>query len=125
MDTIRSKGLLVRHCTNSFFDFCWCYINILLLVAVHLFCYFLNPVSTFIVFYIFSPYFRPEFSIFFPYPILYSLHVSFHPIPGIRLEQPVLPILVTLFLYCLRVAVFGLTRCLTSSAALLYPFLLT
>ena len=65
MDTIRSRGLPVRRFTNSFFDFCWCYFNILLLVVLHLFCFFQNPICTFIVVYIFLSYSRPEFSSFF------------------------------------------------------------
>ena len=59
-------GLPVCCFTNSFFDFSWwCYFNILFLVALHLLCCFLNPISTFIVLHIFLPYFRPEFSSFF------------------------------------------------------------
>ena len=79
MDTIRSRDLLVWHYTNFFSDFCWCYFNIVLLVALHLFCYFLNPICTFIVFYIFLLYSGLELSSFFPYPVLFSLHVTFHP----------------------------------------------
>ena len=69
---MRSRDLPGRHVTNFFFDFCWCYFNILLLVVLHLFCYFLNTICTFIVFYIFLPYSRPEFLIFFVIRFIFS-----------------------------------------------------
>ena len=133
MDTVRSRGLTGRH-FSKFSYFCWCYFNILLFVALHLFCYFLNPTCTFIVFYfivsyIFLPYSRPEFSrsfliqyyILSMWPSIQSL-IELWPV---RLEQPVLPILLTLSFYRFKVAAFALIRCLSSSAAPLYPFLLT
>ena len=133
MDTIRSRGLTVRHFSN-FFYICWCYFNILLFVALHLFCYFLNPICTFIVFYfivsyIFLPYSWPEFSRCFliQYYILFmwSFIQFLIELWSVRLEQPVLLILVTLSFYRFRVAAFALIRCLSSSAAPLYPFFLT
>ena len=109
---------------------CWCYFIILLLVALLLFCYFLNPIYTSIVFYIFLPYSRREISNFFLiwYYILFMwLSIQFLiELWLLRLEQPVLPILFyTQFLYSFRVAAFALICCLSSSAAPLYPFLLT
>ena len=116
MDTIRSRGLPVRHFTNSFFDFSWCYINILLLVAVHLFCYILNPICTFIVFYIFLPYSRPEFSSFF----LIWYYIVFPSLDWLDCNSLFCRYWYTLFLYRFRMATFALIRCLISAAALLY-----
>ena len=97
VDTIRSRDLPVWYFTNSFFNFYCSYITILLLVAVHLFCYFLNPICIFSVFYIFLPYSRPEFSSFLltRYYILFMwLSIQFLiELRLVRLEQPVLPIL--------------------------------
>lgn len=65
IDTIGSSGLPVTQIMNSFFGFCWCYLNIVLLFALHLFCYFLNSIFTFIVFHIFLPCSRQEILLLF------------------------------------------------------------
>ena len=121
MDTIRSKGLRVRHFANSFFEFCWTYFNILCLVALHLFCCFLNPICTFIMFHIFLPYSTPEFSSFFliRYYIFFMwIFIQFLiELWLVRLEQSVCRYCFTLFLYHFRKAAFALIHCLSSSAA--------
>ena len=98
IDTIRSKGLLVSHFMIPFFAFYWYYFNIPLLFALHLLCYFLNPICTFIVFYIVLPYSRPEFSRFFFLICCYILFIWLSTQFLIellldRLKQTVLPIL--------------------------------
>ena len=91
MDTISYKDLSVPQFTNSFFDSCLCYFNILLLGTLRLFCY------TFTVFYIFLPYSRPDCSSFFHvwYYILFMwLSIQFFiELWLVRLEQLALPML--------------------------------
>ena len=91
MDTISYKDLSVPQFTNSFFDSCLCYFNILLLGTLRLFCY------TFTVFYIFLPYSRPGCSNFFHvwYYILFMwLSIQFFiELWLVRLEQLALPML--------------------------------
>ena len=133
MDNIRSRGLPVRHLWILLFDFCWCYFNILLLVALHLFCFFLNPICFFIVFYIFPLYYTPEFSSFFliRYYILFvwfSIQFLIE-LWLVRLKQYVLPILpMLLFFHRFRVAAFALIRCIPfplDSIQMVQPCLLT
>ena len=129
VDTIRSRGLPARHFTNSFFNFCRYYFNVLLLVSLYLFSCSLNPMCSFIVFYIFLPYSTPESSRFFliRYYILFMwLSIQFlTELWLIGLEKSVFWYYFTLFLYHFRVAAFALIHCLSSSTVLLHPFLFT
>ena len=129
IDTISSRGLSICYFTNSFSDF---------VGVIGIFCWLLPCIfsATFWIqsalslgFYMLLSYSRPEFPSFFPYPLLYSLHVTLHPI----LDQTLTVYIgilfcrycFILFLYRFRVAAFSLIHCLSFSAALLYPFLLT
>ena len=127
MDNIRFWGLPVHHFTNSFFDFCWSYFSITLLVALHLFCCLLNPTCTFILFYIFLLYSRPEFSSFFLvwYDILFIwLSIQFPTgLWMVRLEQSVLPILLNAVLISFYSGSFCFNPLLKLFSNFFIPFL--
>ena len=127
IDNISSRGLSICYFTNSFSDF---------VGVIGIFCWLLPCIfsATFWIqsalslgFYMLLSYSRPEFPSFFTYPLLYSLHVTLHPI----LDQTLTVYIgilfcrycFILFLYRFRVAAFSLIHCLSFSAALLYPFL--
>ena len=113
------------------FEFYWSYLNILLLVASHFFCYFLNPICTSVVCWHLSRIFQIRilyFSSLIRYYILwkwFSIKLMIEPWL-IRLWIRLFGwYCFDLFVYRFKVAAFTLLLYFSFSPVLLYPFLLT